>query len=316
MNILNDILTLDSLKEITHAFDTFVTVEGSNLPPYYKGIFPHTCECDGEIIMTANTSDTYGYTQLQCCNPDCWVKMAHKFSYFAKYLGFKGFGSTGAMPLYRELYKKFEYPSFLYIFKLPNSSIQIINGDAYADAFESMRVQLKTQAFQFKDAIVSLGIPDIGKNSNLFDVIKSPSMLINVIIKKRLDEVCQMCGIYALKTRYYLEISSVDIVTLLSEIMPHVLSTPKKEIHLAITGSVMVEGEPLTRSQFIWKCESLLDKDGQQAYKLVETKAESKLEYVVADGPSSSSKYKLGQKLDNLITADDFYTMLKQSLGG
>lgn len=310
------ITTLQDLQSVTHAFDKFVTVESSNLPDYYKGVFPSHCTCGAEVIMTWDEEEQNGYTQLQCCNPDCWVKMAHRFAYFAKSLGFKGFGATGALSIYEELHESFEYPTFLYIFKLPLADIQRINGDAYAGLFESMRNDLRNGAWQFKDIIAALGIPDIGKNCTLFDVVKDPATFLDFVLKKRLPELCNMAGIYAEKTHYYLEMARIDIVTLMSEVAPHIVSTPKKEVYVAITGSVTVDNNALTRAEFIWKCESLLDTDGRQAYKLVETKSESKLDYVIADFPSNSSKYKIGQRINKLITAQEFYDILKSNIGG
>lgn len=310
------ILTLEQLKEVTHAFDAFVTVKLSDLPEYYKSVFPHHCECGAETIMTQDTDEQYGYTQLQCCNPDCWIKMAHRFAYFAKSLGYKGFGATGALNLYQQLHIQFKYPTFLYIFELPDTAIRAINGEAYGDAFDNFKLDLKTRGFQFKDAIASLGIPDIGKGSTIFDVVKDPVVLLDFVLKKRLDEICDMAGINAPKTRYYLNMARLDIVTLMHDVMPHILSTPKREIYIAVTGSVAVDGQSMTRAEFIWKCESILDENGVQMFKLVETKAESKIDYVIADVPSSSSKYALGQRLNKLITANDFYHSLLYTAEG
>ena len=99
-------------------------------------------------------------------------------------------------------------------------------------------------------------------------------------------------------------------------VMPHIQSTPKRELYVAITGRVFVDGQGLSRSEFIWKCESLTDASGSPAFKICETKAASKLDYVIADTRSDSAKYRLGQQLGNLITAQDFYDMLKNSVRG
>lgn len=313
---VGQITTLKQLQAVTDAFNMFTTIADSNLPDYYKDIFPHKCECGSEVIMTYDEEKQQAYTQLQCCNPDCWVKMAHKFAYFTKSLGFKGMGVAGAKALYRELHTEFEYPTFLYIFKLPLVEIQRINGDAYAALFRDVAEQLHEDAWQFKDAIAALGIPDIGKNCAIFDVVKDPITFLNFVLKKRLPELCNMSGIYAEKTLYYLDMARIDIVTLMTEIMPHIISTPKSEVYVAITGSVVVDGKPLTRYNFINLCESLTDANGRQAYKLVETKAESKLDYVIADAPSGSAKYALGKRINKLITAQEFYDQLKSNLGG
>jgi len=313
---MGGILTLSELQKYTDAFNDFTTVEGSNLDPYYKGIFPHKCQCGAEIIMTATTAEQEGYTQLQCCNPDCWIKMAHRFVYFAKTLGFKGFGSAGALPMYRVLHEKFRFPTFLCIFEMSIRDIEEINGQAYASEFEAMRTALKQSAWPFKDAIAALGIPDVGKNCSIFDVVKGPVVFLDLILKDRIDELCNMAGIHAEKTRYFLTMSKVDIVTLMADVMPHIVSTPKKEVYVAITGSVTVDHIGMTRAEFIWKCEAILDKQGEPAYKLVETKSESKVQYVIADTPSGSSKYQLGVRTNRLITADKFYHMLLNEAEG
>lgn len=310
------ILTLKQVNELTTAFSEFDTVEESALPDYYKTIFPKKCKCGGEIILTRKMPDQQGFTQLQCCNPDCWIKMAHRFAYFAKSLGFKGFGETSAVSLYSALHTKFEYPTFLSIFEMAISDIMSINGEAYAMDFEAMKNSLQNDGFQFKDAIVALGIPDLGKGSRIFDIVKSPVVLLDYVIKKKTDELCEAAGIYAPKSRYFLDIYRIDIVTLMRYVMPHILSTPQHEVNVAITGHVTVDGVPLTRVEFIWKCESLTDETGAQMYKLVETKSEAKLDYVIADTPSASSKYRLGQKLGILVTAQQFYDNLKSALKG
>lgn len=308
------ILTLKQLNDMTSAFNEFDTVEESTLPDYYKDIFPRKCKCGGEVILTRKMPDQQGFTQLQCCNPDCWIKMAHRFAYFTKSLGFKGFGETTAVSLYSVLHVKFEYPTFLSIFEMPLSDIMAINGEAYALEFEAMKNSLSNDGFQFKDAIASLGIPDLGKGSRIFDVVKEPRVLLNYVVKKKTDELCEVSGIYASKSRFFLDLYRLDIVTLMRYVMPHILSTPKREVNVAITGHVTVDDAPLTRVEFIWKCESLTDANGAQMYKIIETKAESKLDYVIADAPSSSSKYRLGEKLGILLTAQQFYDNLKSSL--
>lgn len=313
---MSAILTLKQLQQTTHAFDSFTTVANSSLPEYYKGIFPQHCRCGGEVILTDVTDEQGGNTQLQCCNPDCWIKMAHRFAYFAKALGYKGFGATGALTLYEAVHSEFKYPTFLSIFFLPLSTIMTYMGEAYANGFDTLRAELSSRSFQFKDAISSLGIPGVGKGSTLFDIVKDPVVLLNACVKNSVSDLCDMAGIHAPKTRYYLNIARLDILILLRYVMPHILSTPKREVYISITGAVMVDGVGLTRAEFISKCESLQDSNGTQAYKLVETKAVSKLDYVIADSPSSSSKYELGKRLNRLITADDFYHMLEKNVEG
>lgn len=311
------ILTLKDLQELTPAYKGFTNIVDSDLPDYYKSIFPHKCKCGAEIIMTAGGeySDSK-YTQLQCCNPDCWLKMAHRFSYFCSSLGYKGFGPNTSMAIYERIYRTFPYPSFLCIFDASDSDILSATGDAYLDSFYQLKYDLLHKQFQFKDAIAALGIPNVGKNCKIFDAIKAPMELAQIVLQRKTADVCYMVGIHASSTIWFLDNARLDIALLVTTYMPHILTTPNKEIYVAITGSVTVDDEPLTRQEFIHKCESLKDSKGVTAFKLVETKAAGKLDFVIADSPSNSSKYTLGQKLGNLITAQGFYNWLKESIGG
>ena len=101
----------------------------------------------------------------------------------------------------------------------------------------------------------------------------------------------------------------------MKDVMPNILDTPKGEVFVAITGRVSVRGQSYSRYEFVSLCESITDNNGVQLYKIVETKAEFKLQYVIADTPSNSDKYQLGLRLNKLITADDFYTELLKQAG-
>jgi len=309
------ILTLESLQQETHAFDGFITVEKSSLPEYYKNIFPKRCKCGGEVIMTSPESDT-GYTQLQCCNPDCWIKLAHRFAYFCKTLGFKGFGARTALSLFEPLHPYFRYPTFLSIFDTEDSVISAYVGDAYCTDFADLKAQLKAKAWPFKLAVAALGIPDLGPNSRLFDILKDPVTLLSFVLDEKTDELCEMAGIYSEQSRYYMRIYRLDIVQLFTEVMPQIISTPKNEVYVAITGSVSVNGKPLTRQQFIWMCEDIKDEKGLPAFKIVETVSASKVQFVIADVPSSTAKYSLGSRLGILITAQEFYNQLLNAAKG
>ena len=133
------------------------------------------------------------------------------------------------------------------------------------------------------------------------------------ICNPKLD-LCRFFFTKLLVNLYKSEDSSAvpDIILLLSDIIPNVVNTPKGEVFVAITGKVNVRGISYTRKEFIDLCEEFKDDMGNPIFKIVETKAADKLQYVIADVPSSSEKYKLGMRLNKLITANDFYTELEK----
>ena len=307
--------TLKNLQDLSGLYDEFTSIPDSQLPEYYKEIFPHTCICGSEIILTKDTETQNAFTQLQCSSPICWVKMAHKFAHFCKTLGYKGFGEASSLTLFSEIHQTFKYPTFLSVFKASYSQVLNANGPAYTEAFFELKQDLETRVVPFKDAIAALGIPGVGKNSALFNVVKDPLILLSCALKDELNMLCDLAGINAPKTRFNLSIARLDIVTMMTDVIKNIRSTPSNEVYIAITGSVSVDGLPLSRLEFIEKCEAILV-DGRPAYKLVETKAASKLQYVIADFPSNSSKYQLGQQHNLLISANDFYHMLVDEAKG
>lgn len=304
---MKQIYSLKELQEESEAFAIFRRVEDCNIPDYYKEIFPHKCLCGADMIMTEP-----GHTQLQCCNPSCWVKMAYRLSNFISSLGYKDFGEGSAYTLMQAVHQELPYNTFLSIFLLPESTLGQALNDYYLGIFLGIKESLYTSSFQFRDAIAALGVPGIGQRSNFFDVVRGPMVLLQYTLQDDTDTLCDAAGIQAPMTRFWLRAFKTDILTLMKDVMPNIQDTPRFEVCVAITGRVSVQGESLTRQEFISKCESILDGAGVKCFDLVETKDKSKLEYVIADGPSTSSKYTIGRELGILITAEDFYAKLVQ----
>lgn len=306
---MKPIMTLEELQQVTSAFDGFATIDNCNIPDYYKEIFPKKCTCGADMIMTKDDR-----TQLQCCNPCCWVKMAHRLSYFISFHGFKGFGEQTCLSLFGNCHDMLEYYSFLSAFSLTDTQLSCGLNDSKITLFHEIRDTLKQSAFHVSDAIASLGIPNVGSRSPLFDVVKSPLVLLQYMLQGKVGDLCDMAGIQAASTKFYLSCFDIDVLLLMRDVMPNIMNTPKGEVFVAITGKVSVGGVDYTRTDFIALCESLRDSSGNQLFKLIETKSQEKLQYVIADSPSNSSKYTLGQRLGLLVTADEFYKKLLESI--
>lgn len=302
--------TLKELQTHTSAFNSFTTIEDSSIPDYYKHVFPLTCECGAEMIITEP-----GHTQMQCCNPNCHIKSGHRLAHFCATLGYKGFGEQSCLSLLRANKDRLKYCTFLSAFLLTDTELSEGLSEYYVWLFNDIKNDLQTRAFYFTDAIAALGIPNVGQRSALFDVVRSPVVLLEYLLKDKTNVLCDMAGIQALSTRFYLSAFKVDVVTLMKDVMPNILDMPKGEIYVAITGKVSVNGVSYTRSEFIDLCESITDANGVQQFKLVETKAESKLQYVIADVPSTSDKYSIGLKLNKLVTANAFFNELQKIAG-
>lgn len=299
------IKTLAELQKKTHAYDDFRCIKDCNIDDYYKQVIPSHCTCGSEMILTEPN-----HTQLQCCNPYCHIKMGYRLAYFISKLGFKGFGEQLSLNLISNNVDNLKYPTFLSAFLLEDKQISSCLGEYASELFCNIRDDLKNNVFSFIDIISALGIPGVGSRSNIFDVVKSPGLLLKYVVDDKLDIICDMAGIYAEMTRFQLSLARLDIITLMMDVAPNIQDTAKKEIYVAITGKVSLDGEYCTRGEFIAKCESIVDSNGTPLYKLVETKSKDKLEYVITDGKEYSSKYQIGLELGILISSSDFYNKL------
>lgn len=296
-------MTLERLKELNPFFKDFITVKDSALPDTLRPYVPELCECGSEVILTTPESPYGGFTQVQCCNPECWVKMAHRLEYFLKHMGYKGIGVKTLYPLYKEYSESFETKTFLALLEFSVEELSLFGNRASADKLKLVQSELATKSFDFKDVVVALGIPEVGKSSPLFSVVHSKDELLTAIQPNQLSTLYKVAGITAPNSKYQFAMSLLDIAYAFLVTVPNIRSTPTKEIFVAITGTVEVDGTSYTRQEFINLC-------ADKGYRLSETKAASKLQYVVADAPSSSSKYELGKKLGILITATEFYRKL------
>lgn len=302
-------MTHEELKTLTHAYDGFFTIENSMMPIYYRDMFAKKCRCGAEIIVSADN------TQPQCCNPSCWVKKAYRFAYFCQALGYKGIGPKTALLIFVRLRKQMPYDSFLSVFCLSSSDISSAVGVPTAETIEHIKEDLKKRAVSFVDAVNALAINGIGARSALFDSVGDIASLLRASLYEKTDELCDRAGIQAEQTRFALKEAQADIILLAKDVVPNIISTPANDVYLMITGHVSVNGKGYSREEFIDLCSELKDETGRPAYNLIQTKSRSLLQYAIADEPSSSSKYVLGKELGIIVTAQQFYDLLKTKLG-
>lgn len=294
----------------TKAFENWAVVKDCPKDSPVWDYIPTTCECGSDFIISMPDK-----TQLTCSNPYCYVKMGYALAYFISSLGFSGMGEKSTLALIRDNKDKFEYLSFLSAFLLEPEDIYKSLGEHRGNLFLSIRDSIKGKRWKMKDIIPALGIPGIGKRSKIFDVVQTPQGLLSVILEDRLDELLSFIGSTSQMLRTQLEWHKVDILILYDKIAPLAALPAKKQLYIAITGSVSVKGVPLSRTEFINKIsEDFRDpKDDSPVFELIETKAKSKLDCVIADFPSGHSKYIIGKELGILKTADEFYSELEST---
>lgn len=305
---MSNIKTFKDLSSFTNAFfnyDTIANMKIKKIPKEYHNILSDTCLCGAEMIITNDLTDA------QCCDPYCKIKMGYNLAYFINYLGYKGFGSTLCSRIYDEIYTDDMYPSFLVAFQTPESTLYSVLGDSNTKLFLSIRDDIKEKGITFRDSIASLGIPNIGDKSKIFDYMTSPADIIGLILHEKINDFLDDIGLSSLMYKYAFAAFAPSIAYLYSNIVHNVLIESENIIYIAITGEVFVDGVYYTRKRFLELCTSFTDAEGVPFYNFKETLDSRKLQWVIADRPSNSAKYKKGETLGCIISANEFISKIK-----
>ncbi len=306
-----NIKRLSDIQKKTSAYNNFFTVKELKerlIPIEFKDEIPDYCKCGGEYIMTSS------FTEAQCVDPYCPYKMAYTLSHFIRHMGFKDFGEEKCKTLVLATYDSFQYPSFLCVFSVDENIIFAKLGQADANNFINIRNTLASTPYRFNKSFPALGIPDFGANCKLLDVIKTPKEIVHLLASGKINDFLDQIGMRAPIYKFYLDVFDITITLLYSTYAPLAIKPGKKELYIAITGNVTLNGISMTRTEFLHACSSLKNSDGEQMYELKESKSKSKLSYVIADAPSASEKYEIGKELNILVTADEFVKILKDNI--
>lgn len=305
---MSKIKTLLDLQKYTDAFINYDTVESMKvrkIPVEYHEVLPNHCECGAEMIISNDL------TEIQCCDPYCRIKMSFNLAYFISYLGYKGIGSAICKRLFDIIYTDDMYPSFLVAFDVDEKTLVSVLGVHNADVFMNIRKSIQETPITFKDSIASLGIPNIGAKSKIFDFLAAPADIVSLILNNTYNKFLDDIGLTAPSYKYGFDVFAPSIAYLYSKVVLNIIAESNVEVYIAVTGEVSVGGHYYTRKEFLQLCSSYVDDDGIPFYKFKETLDAKKLDWVVADRPSNTAKYLKGKNLGCLITADDFIEKVK-----
>lgn len=305
------IKTLSALQNITTAYNDFISMKNLKeefLSNELQKELPDFCKCGSEFIMTSS------FTEPQCTDPYCPYKMAYTLSYFIKQMGFKNFGDETCKILVLATYETFEYPSFLCAFSVDENTLFSILGQADANNFLDIKETLLHTPYRFSKTFPALGIPGFGVNCKLMSVLKSPNDLVHLLATGEINNFLDKIGMYAPAHKFYLDAYAINISLLYSKYAPLVIMPGKREMYIAVTGNVTLNDTPMTRTEFLHICASLTNSEGEPMYDLKESKSKTKLSYVIADQPSASEKYAIGKELNCIVTANEFFNILKDGI--
>lgn len=302
------------------AYDNFITVreakEQGIIPAVYVdrddpegGIFPDRCKCGSENIITRDLK------RGTCCNPRCRIKLGYALSEMFSRCGIKGIGDQTCIRMINSIYPELQYKSHVEVLMMeykdyPYSLYGTVAGQTMFCACQKIRKRQMT----FAGMVSLLGVPELSTSTGtLFRGINNAEQMISSIKSYGgIASYCSQRGVNDPEKMFWLYNSLVDII-LANSACYNLRPEGIRRIRICITGMVSVGGERMTRNAFVNYCNSIARYDnGVQILEIENTSAKESCAYVVADYPSTSSKYLAGRERGVLITADDFVNKIKE----
>lgn len=277
------------------------------------GVFPDHCTCGSENVISLNLK------RAKCCNPRCPVKMGYALSEMFTRFGIKGVGDAICAKMVKGTYDKLQYKSHVEILMLEPADYPISVRDTVA-AYDFYRgtLQMKSRELTFPDLIANLGIEGLGSNSKkLFEGIQSFDQLAEEI--KRVGNTKMYCihhGVADENVMANLYIHLIDIAVAEFIFASCLRRTGMINIPITITGRIYLNGVHYTKEEFVRYCNNIARlENGEQLFEIqFKNKALESVQFIVADTPSNSAKYRAGLRRNNLITGQAFVDYIKEEV--
>lgn len=311
-------------RDIFHAYVEFTSVKNAKenglIPEKFHSIFPETCECGSDFIIKNNLKE------IRCCNPDCYIKMAHRMSDMFTRFDCKNVKFKTCLSIVKYCINRghFKVPTHTEIL-----TVNFEDGDWYnyfGAKFYDIRNavnKIKSSTLSLGSLISKLGIPSFGNDSEkYFSDIGSMIEIANFGSKERIREFLVSKGIYS-NEKHADFIDNLMTIAIAEENLTYRLLPPSNAtLKVVITGRVSVLGKYLSRNEYLDLCNkvTIMGDGGRRLYNVVSSKALASTDYFIADSPSTSEKYIAGLNREKLTgkkfiyTAEEFLAVLKASV--
>ncbi len=269
-----ELMTVNSAKEV------------GLIPESFFSYIPDTCPCCGQPMYISQSR-----TVLKCKNASCVRKVAFQADALLKDLGIKGYG-----PVSLENYcNTFHINSILDFIQKPPPPFNLI---------ELMQEKNPT----FTQLVEMLHIPNFGtKAFKLFDGFNSYMEFIDALAASEDSMQFLRARVSGEETLAVVIDIMHDYTDSLKNITSLVTVRNKSDniILIQITGHVLnvraEDGSSLTKDEYITVLNNIGIKGG---YEFRMSSALQSVKFIVADTPSNTRKYRIGQERGVLVTSD------------
>lgn len=312
-------------KDPAGAFSDFIEVADAKvelkIPEDFWDQFPDKCECGSSMIITNNLK------RIMCCNPRCKIKVGLSLEYVFSNFQCKGIGERTCRTIANYAYDTLKYKSHLELLNLGDSRIApSINGSYFVTYHQSVN-KVKNTPLTFAQMISKIGIPEFeGTALSVFEGINNSEELIRQIqIRGDVTNFLAYKGVYDPAKVFYLREFLLDIAYAEKKLFNRLRLEGKVKITISATGNLNIDGVRITKAEFVELCNDIGTLDnGMRVFEVELNAAIQTNAYVIADYPSSSSKYvaaknrealerkELGESHKLLYTSKEFVEHLKE----
>lgn len=266
--------------------------ESGMIPEPWHAYIPDTCEyCQNSLYINQTR------TVLKCLDPGCPRKLGYQLDAFLKELGYKGYGPETLTKI---------CSSYAY-----HSVLDFIVGMHYMGLIAA----LNERELSFPALVEILHIPNFGvKARKLFHGYSCYADFIADLAKSKdpSNFIMRRVGGYQTALEVVRILKEYDSV--LRRITDYVTVTApiRKIVPIAITGhiqNVTADGHALTKEGYI-RCLNRLAKPCGLEFQM--SGALMSVVYIVADYPSGSHKYRIGQSRGNLASSAQLYQAVQK----
>lgn len=280
------------------AFEDFRTVEEAKklgwIPKAYHEVFIEKCSCGSERIINESL------TQLECCDPRCYIKMGHTLSQMFINFGCSNMGPSICKSIMYMNKSDLKYGSPIEVLGLNYIPYGITSGKAqyYIDAIE----HIKKVKLTLPELISKLAIPKLGETAH--KIFKGYSTIDEFCAElsakggaKSIRSMLTQKGIEDRRVWFYMRHYLVDILIACDLLRDVLRPLAYQEFKIVVTGSVAPRGKTLSRTEFI----ELLNEKGTlpNGKRLVGFKVSGALKsapFIVADYASNTPKYRAAKE--------------------
>lgn len=311
-------MNFQELKELDtfNAFEEFTTVTDAKalgiIPKAYHNVFKETCECGSDFIVKKNL------TTVQCCNPRCFIKLGYMLAETLSRFDVKGIGPETCIDLVKNKYNSLKYKSHVEFLAFTSADLPEWLNNARGDTYLSCLYDIRQHEYSIGDLSANLAIPAF--DTTIKKLLK-PYSSVDELVKNISDaggisNYLNRYGIADRQKAFYLKEFLPDLVLAEYLFAGNVRLKGMHTVSICITGYLRVDGKSMTKKAFV-ELLNLAGKaeDGTQLLEFNQTSAVESVPYIVADAPSTNSKYLRGKARNVLITSTELLNEVRKVVG-